>query len=262
VIPLREQEAIRQRFEQELSGRLRIDYFTQRQSPVIVPGRQDCVHCEDVRAMLDEIAHLHPRVSLAVHELADATKLAAELGVDKVPGIALRGASNRVLRFAGFPAGLLFPGFIDTIIEAGRGDIALKPETQRQLKRLKDDVAVQVFVTPVCRYSPPVARAALKMALASSHVGVEVVEAAEFPQLVQRLGLRSTPSTLVGGRLMLSGAIDEATLLQAVFRVVEGKPLSASDFQPGPATPLPVAEPQGQQQPRTTTTPSGIILPR
>jgi glutaredoxin-like protein len=262
MIPLRDQEVIRQRFEQELTGRVRIDYFSQRQSPIIVPGRQECMHCEDVRVMLEEIAHLHPRISLSVHELVDATKLAAELGIDKVPGIAIRGQSNRLLRFAGIPAGTLFPGFIDTIIEASRGAADLKPETARQLKKLKDDLPVQVFVTPVCRYSPPVARAALKMALQSARLSVEVVEAVEFPRLVERLGVRSTPSTLIGGKLMLSGAIDEAMLLRAIFRVVEGKPLSSADFRPGPATPLPAPQSQGQQQPRPATTPSGIILPR
>jgi len=261
VIPLREQEVIRQRFEQELSGRVRIDYFSQRQSKVIVPGRQECVHCEDVHTMLEEITHLSARISLTVHEFADDLKVAAELGVDKVPGIVLRGQANRAVRFAGIPAGSQFPGFIDTIIDAGQGNAELKPETVRQLKKLKEYVAIKVFVAPACPQSPAVARLAFKLGLHSPRIHAEVIESAEFPALAQRLGITATPTTLVGERLLLPGAIDEATLLQAVFRVAEGRPLSPGDFKPGPATPL-QAPAQQAQAARSQTTPSGLFLPR
>ena len=41
MIPLREQEYIRQRFEQEMEGRVKIDYFTQKASSLIIPGREE-----------------------------------------------------------------------------------------------------------------------------------------------------------------------------------------------------------------------------
>lgn len=261
MIPLREQEVIRRRFEQELSGRVRIDYFSQRQSKVIVPGRGECVHCEDVRTMLDEIAHLTARISLTVHEFAHDPKAAAELGIDKVPGIVIRGQANRPVRFTGIPAGSQFPGFIDTIIDAAQGSAELKPETVRQLKKLKEDVALKVFVAPACPHSPAVSRLAFKLALHSPRIQTEVIESAEFPALVQRLGITATPTTLVGERLLLPGAIDEATLLRAVFRVAEGRPLSPGDFKPGPVT-MVQAPAQQAQHARPQTTPSGLFLPR
>lgn len=259
MIPLRDQEVIRQRFEQELKGRVRIDYFTQRQSKLVIPGRQECLHCEDVRLMLEEIAHLSPRVALTVHELAAAPRAAAELGVDKVPGTVIRGAANRPVRFAGIPAGGQFPGFIDTIIDASSQTVELKAETVRQLKKVKEDVRLQVLVAPVCQHSPGLARLALKLGLHSPRIQVEVIEAVEFPALVERLGIRATPATVLNDKVLLPGAMDEITLLQAILRVAEGNPLSMSDFKPGPVTMLPVP-PQEQQRPATTG--SGIILPR
>jgi glutaredoxin-like protein len=261
LIPLREQEAIRLRFEQELSSRVRIDYFSQRQSRVIVPGRQECVHCEDVRLILVEIAHLGTHVSLSAHELYEDARAAAELGVDKAPCIVIRGQANRPMRFSGLPAGSQFPGFIDTIIEASRQASALKPETQRQLRKLKQDVALQVFVTPSCPYSPAVAHAAFRLGLQSPRVKVEVIEIVEFPALAQRLDVRGTPATLIDGRLLIPGGLDEAGLLRAVFKAVDGKPLSGEDFTPGPITPLPQAAPQQQKQAPQLTA-SGLFLPR
>ena len=262
MIPLRDQEVIRQRFEQELTGRVRIDYFSQRQSKIIVPGRQECVHCEDVRTMLDEISHLSPRISLSIHELADESRVAAELGVDKVPGIVVRGQANRPVRFAGIPAGSQFPDFIDTIIEASRGSADLKPETLRQLKKLKDEVTLQVFVVPGCPHSPAVARLAFKLGLQSPHVKAEVIEVTEFPSLAQRLGLRATPTTLIDQRLLIAGALDETTMLHAIFKAADGKPIAANEFKPGPATPLQLVSQEQASQSRPATTASGLILPR
>lgn len=260
VIPLRDQEAIRQRFEQELKGRVRIDYFTQRPSRIVIPGRSDCVHCEDVRAMLEEISRLSGRIDLRIRDLAGEPAIAAELGIDKVPGIVVRGQANRPVRYAGIPAGNEFPGFIDTIIDASSGAVTLKAESVRQLRKLKDDVRLQVFVSPMCPHSPQTARLAFKLALQSSRVWVEVVEVVEFPALVEGLGIEVTPSTVINDTLVLPGAQDEASLLAAIFKVLEGKALSASEFKPRPATPVQVQRPQQRQG--LQATPSGIILPR
>jgi glutaredoxin-like protein len=261
MIPLRDQEVIRARFEQELSSRVRIDFFTQHQSRLIIPGRQDCIHCEDVRTILEEIAHLSPRVSLTVHEFSEETKIAAELGIDKVPGIVIRGQSNRPVRFYGIPSGTQFPGFIDTVIDSTRSAVDLRPETGRQLKKLKDDVLLQVFVTPVCRNSPQTARTALRLGLFSSRINAEVIEATEYPSQIQRHGLRGTPATVVGERLLITGALDEAEMVKAIFKAIEAKPIAPGEFQLGPATPLPRPD-EATSPARQTTTMSGLVLPR
>jgi glutaredoxin-like protein len=260
LIPLREQEVIRRRLEDELLGRVRIDYFTQRQSRVVVPGRPDCPHCEDVRQILEELAHLSSRIVLSVHEFTEASKLASELDIDRVPGIVVRGAANRALRFAGIPMGTLFPVFIESIIEAASPGTALKAETVRQLKKLKDEVTVHVFVSPGCRFSPEAALTAWRLALQSPRIKVEVVEAMEYPALAQRLGLRATPAMLIGEKLLVSAGLGESDLVRAVFRVAEGRPDTVSDFEAGPSTPLQFADPQTPARPATSA--GGIILPR
>jgi len=148
VIPLREQEYIKQKFAAELTGGVRIDYFTQRPSPLFIPGREECAYCEDVRVMLEELAALSDKVTLTVHEFSHEREAAAKLGVDRIPGVVIRGPANRPLKFYGIPAGHEFPGLIDTIVDASRGQVDLKPETAKALRKLKSDVAVQVFVTP------------------------------------------------------------------------------------------------------------------
>ncbi len=148
MIPLRDQAVLRERFAESLTGRVRIDYFTQRKSLLYVPGRQDCAHCEETKTLLEELASLSERIALTIHELSDSPQEAAALGVDRVPGIVIRGQANRPLRFFGIPSGSEFPGFIESLVDASRGSVELKPETVKQLRKVKSDVHVQVFVTP------------------------------------------------------------------------------------------------------------------
>jgi alkyl hydroperoxide reductase subunit AhpF len=148
VIPLRDQEYIKEKFAQEMLGPVRIDYFTQRASVIFVPGREECAYCEDVRQLLEELAALSDKIKLTVHEFAEAREAASRLMVDKIPGIVIRGPANRAIKFYGIPSRHEFPGLIEDIADASRGKVDLAQETVRRLKRLKQDVAIQVLVTP------------------------------------------------------------------------------------------------------------------
>jgi glutaredoxin-like protein len=259
LIPLREQEAIRQRFQGELKSRVRIDLFSQKPSRIYIPGRQECPHCEDVKTMLEEMASLSNRVALTVHEFAQEKTLATSVGVDKVPAIVIRGQANRPVRFFGMPYGNQFPLFIETIIEAASGSAELAPETARQLKKVRSDVHLQVFVEPTGPHCPALAATVFKFGLMNPKVRADVIEIAEFPQLAQSLGVRAVPTTLINESVSIEGALTESEVLQRVFQVLEGKPLSAAQVRGGASTPFTLPA-QQQQAPRQAS--SGLILPR
>jgi glutaredoxin-like protein len=253
VIPLRDQEYIRERFASELTGKVRIDYFTQRPSPLIVPGREECAYCEDTRQILEELASLTEKIDLAVHELSQAREKAAKVGVDKVPGIVLRGPANRPVTFYGIPAGSEFPGFIDTIVDASRGKVELTKEASKQLRRLKNRVSLTVFVMPTCPHCPVVARAAYRLAMASPHLSATVVEISEFPRLAQQYGIRAVPTTLLDDRVVITGAIDEAGLLEQALKAAEEGALASGTTRAGAAS--------ATQGPAAPTQGSRLILP-
>ena len=255
MIPLREQEYLRERFAQELEGKVKIDYFTQRPLSLYLPGREECATCEDTRKMLEEIASLSDKIVLTVHEFAEAQEAAKKLKVDKIPGIVLRGPMNRPLRFFGIPGGNEFPNFIEAITSTSKTKVEVGEETAKQLKKLKDKVSITVYVTPTCPYCPGVVRAAYRLALASAHVDASAVEIGEFPRLAQQLAIRAVPVTIINDRAMLAGAIDEAGLLQAARKVAEGE-ISPAMAHAGATT---NTAPPAQAAPTPT---SGLILPR
>jgi glutaredoxin-like protein len=256
VIPLGDQALLRRSFESGLTSRIRIDLVVQKPTPIIIPGRPECPFCEDAQTLMREIASLSPRINLAVHDFYEEPSAAGALGVDKVPGIVIRGGSNRAVRFFGMPTGAEFPGFIQTLMEFSAGTVPLEAESQRKLKRIRDDVKIEVYVQPSCEYSPAVTRTAFRLPLASKKLHVSAIEAREFPQLLERYGFRATPTIFVDEALVLTGAIDEATLLDCLLRHVEHKPLA--DIRLGAATPLP----QPGQEPEVRISPAGLIIPR
>jgi glutaredoxin-like protein len=260
MIPLRDQQVLRERFQPELGSRVRIDSFTQKPLSVYVPGRSDCAYCEDVRVLMEEVASLSERISLTTHDIDKDKEAVKTFGIDKVPGIVIRGQTNRPIKYYGVPAGTNFPAFVENLLDAARGTVTLSPKTTQQLRKLKSDVHLQVLTTPTCQYSPSVVRTAAKMALQNNRIHLDVVEIAEFPQMAQRYGLRATPTTVVNDEAALPGALDEALLLENIFRIVEGKPITRPQT-PLPATAFQIQTSEQQGQPQQTVTASGLIVP-
>lgn len=256
MIPLRDQDYIRDRFAQDLTGRVKIDYFTQQASTLFIPGREECAKCEDTRQLLEELAALSENVSLTIHDLAAEAEQAQKLGVDKVPGIVIRGPANRPLRFFGMPTGNEFPNFIEAMIEVSKTKVELGVENAKALKKLKDNVSITVYVTPTCPHCPGVVRAAYRLALASSHISATAVEIGEFPRLAERLGLRAVPFTVFNEQQAVAGAMDEAALITQALKSAEGSSLGAQVASGGETTDTSQPNDPPPPPPR-----SGLILP-
>lgn len=259
VIPEREQRIIEDRFAAELAGRVRIDYFTQRRSAIVVPGRAECRNCEELGQVLAEIAALHARIALTIHEFAESQADAEKLGVRRVPCTVIRGQANRALRYYGLPGGHQFANFIETIIMSSRADVTIGRDASVALKKLREPARVSVFVTPACEYSAVVAKTAFRVALAQASVKAEVVEISEYPELVQRFGVTATPTTVIDGRTTIRGLVDETQLAAQILRSAESA-VVPDVFDAGPATPL-EAEPAAQPAPMIDPAAPRIYIP-
>jgi predicted DsbA family dithiol-disulfide isomerase len=53
-----------------------------------------------------------------------------------------------------------------------------------------------------------------QMAIESPHVTADVIEASEFPELIQRYGVRGVPKTMINGTIGIEGAVPEAALVE------------------------------------------------
>jgi glutaredoxin-like protein len=259
MIPLKDQELIREKFAAELVGSVKIDYFTERELSITVPGRIPCAYCKPTREMLQELAALSDLISLRLHIFEESLDERTKLGVDRIPGIVLRGRDGTAFKFYGMPGGTEFPAFLESIVDISRGEILLSEESVKELKRLREDVLVRVFVTPTCGYCPQMMRAAYQLSLASSRVHAEVIEVNEFPELGERYQVRAVPLTVIADKVAIPGAMHPDALVEQVVKAA-GSELSEPAEATGPTSTVEVAEGAPPVQ-RGEQRPSGLIIP-
>jgi len=235
MIPLKDQDMIRDKFAAELVYQVKIDYFTERDLGLTIPGKQPCQYCKPTGEMLQEIAGLSDLISLRTHSVEDKPEEQVAFGVERVPGIVLR-RGDTFVKYYGIPAGSEFPAFLECLVDLSRSESLLSAESVAALQLLTRDVTVQVFVTPTCPYCPAMMRLAYQMAMSSPRVKAETIEINEFPELAERYGVQVVPLTVIDSRIAVPGMVDEAQLVEQVTKAAQGSAESSPD-KGGPATP-------------------------
>lgn len=232
MIPLKDQEALQAKFAAEMGAPVKIDFFTQRETKLEAPGVEPCAYCKPTQDMLQELSGLSDLISLRIHQFEDNTEEKAEFGVERVPGIVLRGPGPGFFKYYGIPGGTEFPAFVDSLVDLSRWETLFSPESVKALSELTADVSVRVFVTPTCPYCPQMARATFMMGMISEHVKAEIIEINEFPELAKRYKVEAVPLTVINDKTSIPGALSESALVEHVVKGAGGKP--SKDAPGGP----------------------------
>jgi predicted DsbA family dithiol-disulfide isomerase len=70
------------------------------------------------------------------------------------------------------------------------------------------------------------------MAVASTRVTAECIEATQFPELSQRYRVMAVPKIVINDRVEFEGALPEPQFLSAVLQAVEGDGGEPGDSRP------------------------------
>ena len=130
-----------------LAGPVRLIYFTEGASGLVIPGRE-CRSCGDTQRLLDDVAHCSDRLTLEVHDRISDPQSFVAYGIARVPGLAVIGTRDYGIRYYGMPAGYELRTLLEIILDVDRGAADLAPQTQTALAALQADVHLQVLVTP------------------------------------------------------------------------------------------------------------------
>jgi len=117
---------------------------------VFVTQTIGCETCDETRRILNELTALTDRIVVEEVNLVLEKERAAELGIDRAPGLALLvdGQDTRI-RMLGAPAGYDFMSLVDAILAAGgASDMALSEESIGLLATVTEPRRIEVFVTP------------------------------------------------------------------------------------------------------------------
>ena len=66
-------------------------------------------------------------------------------------------------------------------------------------------------------------RLAQHMAVASSRVRAECIEATQFPEMAERYQVMAVPKIVINDRVQFEGALPEAQFLAAVLQAAQGE---------------------------------------
>ncbi len=147
MIPEKDREVLRGILAERMSGDVRVTYFTQHESVLIVPG-VECEYCKETRELLEEVASLSDHIELVVRDFVKDREEAARLGVERIPAFVLEGKNKGQMRYVGIPAGYEFATLVEDLIDASTGDVDLTDKTLETIGQVDQDLRIQVFVTP------------------------------------------------------------------------------------------------------------------
>lgn len=209
---------MREDLEKAMVNEVKLIMFTQ---------EVECQFCKETRELLEEVATLSPKIKVEVYDFIKDGEKAKEYQIDRIPAIAVIGKKDYGIRFYGMPTGYEITALVQDIIDASKGITKLSEETRNKLKTVNKPIHIQVFVLPTCPYCPGMGRLAHQFAMESELIKADIVEAAEFPQLVQKYAVMGVPKTVINEKVEVLGAVAEEILVEKVLQA-----LSASADMP------------------------------
>ena len=217
LIQDQQKSQLKRTFRKDLKSEVELRLFTQRPSPIAVPGRE-CRYCAQTQQMLEELAELSPKVHLETIDVYTQPNLAQEEGITRVPAIVFGAKGKANLRFFGIPMGYQLAVVVENIKTISRGVSPLSMDTRKKLRSINQPVHIQVFVTPTSAECPPMARLAHALALENENITADVVEIEEFPALAQQYSVRSVPFTVVNELTQVPGLVTESEFVEKIIQ--------------------------------------------
>lgn len=188
---------------------------------VLFTKEEDCHLCKDMHQLMTELTTANPLVKLQAYDFDKDKAEVEKYNIDKVPALVVMDEKDRGIRLFGIPSGYEFSSLLSAILMVSTGITKLKDETKKYLDSLKEDIHLQVFVTPTCPHCPPAVILAHQMAYYSDKVRADMVEVTEFPHLGDKYSVAGVPRTVINEDWFQEGAAPESYIIEKIKESVQ-----------------------------------------
>lgn len=159
------------------------------------------------------IETLSPKLSLEIYSMEEA-ETASELDTTYLPvtGLYKDGAYSGIA-FHGVPGGREINSFVIAIYNlAGLGQ-AVSRWTVKKIQKLDQKVNIKICVSLACHHCPKVVAACQHMAALNEKLEAEMIDAALYPELVEKYKIERVPVVIVNDEQVYVGpkTIEEMT---------------------------------------------------
>ena len=178
-----------------------------------------CDACLAARSVVNEIASLSDQVTVEEYNFILEKEEVALFDIELVPALAVVGERDQGIRFYGVPSGHERASIVDAIILAATGEAGISADSQAVAESVDRPVDIKVFVTPNCAFCPQIVRIAYGLAACSDQITTSVIQATEYPDLVQRYQVTGAPKTIVDNQVEILGVQPEDDFVRQVLRI-------------------------------------------
>jgi glutaredoxin-like protein len=182
---------------------------------------RDCLYCNDVKDMVDQLAELSDKLSVVEHKGSLDSGVAKEWGVEYHPAIMLHGKDKYNVKFYGIPAGHEFGALVGSIIDVSTGTAPLPPDVIEDIVSIDKPINIKVFVTPQCPYCPDMTRLAHQASILNPMISSEMIESLEFQELTAKYGVFGVPKTIINETTMIDGLAPVEMFVEKLFESID-----------------------------------------
>jgi glutaredoxin-like protein len=208
LLPDDKKELLRNDFKEKLVDPVKIVMFTQ---------EVECRYCNETRKLAEEIASLSGKITAEIYDFEKDNAKAKELGIDKIPALAIIGKQDYGVRIYGVPYGYELQTLIEAVINVSKGTTDLSEKTKTVLKDVKTPVNIKVFVTLTCPHCPGAAAIAHKLAVECDLIKADVIESSEFPDLAMKYNVIGVPKVVINDKVDFMGEFSEDLFAEHVL---------------------------------------------
>lgn len=161
---------------------------------------------------------LSPKIGLETYDLVMDRDKAEQYGIGQVPATVVQGMDGRTARFYGVLEDVFVSVLLETIGAVSREKAWFPEEVLRTLKLLEKVVSIRVYVETDCPQCKPMAETALGLAFENDFVLTDIINAADFPDLIKKNNVKVLPLILFGENIRREGHVSEGEFLELVFK--------------------------------------------
>lgn len=115
--------------------------------------------------------------------------------------------------FSGIPGGHEFSSLILAILQAGGHTLKLDDSIQKMVKRIKQPLQFQTYVSLSCHNCPEVVQGLNQFALLNEGISNEMIDGGLFQEQVEANNIQGVPAVFLNGKPFLNGKVDTARII-------------------------------------------------
>ncbi len=117
------------------------------------------------------------------------------------------------LRYLALPSGRELPPFLQSLILISQDKTSLTSRSLSALQNFITPTQVEVMMSPDCPLCPKVVDLVNQLALATTYLGVRIVDVTLFSDYAESHGIRAVPTLVMDGKDLMVGNISEELLV-------------------------------------------------